>query len=304
VTTVADALHQGQLHLANGGLDCARLQARQLLAYLLGASASEIYQRLADPLVPEQLARYDALIGRRAEREPLAYLIGSVEFFGRSFVVDRRVLVPRPETEELLELALSEVHRLDRRGRVRSVVDVGTGSGVLALSLASELPDVWAVGTDRSADAIAVAKLNRRRLHLENRVDFVRCDLLSGLGLAADLIVANLPYVPSAEIATLQPEVQREPRIALDGGPDGFALYRRLLTDVSRHLAADGVLIAEIGAYQRAEALRLGQLALPRGRSRVTADLAGRDRFLVVRRARDASEPAAFQADWLEWRLA
>jgi release factor glutamine methyltransferase len=304
MTTVAEALRRGESCLAAAGLDSTRLQARRMLAQVVGVDSVGIYQRLLEPLTSQQLARFEDQVTRRAAGEPLAYLVGSVDFAGRSFLVDERVLVPRPETEELLELALGGAdRRAARRQSVRSVVDVGTGSGVLALSLARELPEAWVVGTDRSADALAVAKLNRRRLQLEDRVDFVQCDLLSGVALVADLIVANLPYVPTAEIDQLQPEVRREPRLALDGGTDGFKLYQGLLDQTREHLADGGMLIAEIGADQGERASQLARRVLPLDRTRVLGDLTGRDRFLIVERGNDTSDVGADQPDWLTERL-
>ncbi len=290
MTTVADALNSAGDRFARVGLESPRLQARQLLSKAIGYAPTWVYQHFQEALPLEQVRHYEDLVTRRATGEPLPYILGEIEFYGRPFFVDERVLVPRPETEELVEHALAYARRRRAVGEtVRSILDVGTGSGVIALSLARELPEARVVAVDRSWDALQVARTNRERHELGRRAFLVQGDLLSGIDLVADLIVANLPYIPSRQIDQLQVEVRREPRVALDGGDDGLAVYRRLFDQVSPILAAPGIMIAEIGADQGDEAMRLAGGSLPSDIARVVPDLSGRDRFLVVERGARAA---------------
>ena len=274
--TVREALSGAVEQFEAAGLDDSRLDARLLLEHSLDRSTVWIYQHPETPLPTEANARFDSLIRRRLMGMPIAYLLGSREFYGRVFQVDARVLVPRPETEVLLEAALEYA----RETRVATVVDVGTGSGILAITLALEIPTcrVWAV--DRSADALAVAGLNVDRHGVADRVNLLLGDLLTPVSLPADVIVANLPYVPTAEVDQLQREVRQEPRGALDGGSDGLDLYRRLLTEVPRVLSPRGALFFEIGDQQGAAARLIVQAVLPGHRVRVLRDLADRDRVI------------------------
>jgi release factor glutamine methyltransferase len=230
----------------------------------------------SDRHVPPEIAReYEELVTRRASREPFAYVVGEREFYGRRFVVDNRVLVPRPETETLVEVALEAIR--ETAGPSPLVVDVGTGSGAIACTLALEAPDCLVVGSDVSADALAVAARNRARLGLDGRLGLVRGGLLDWLGEPADLVVANLPYLTTARVPTLMPEVSRwEPRLALDGGADGTDLIRRLLSDTLRVVRPGGSILLELDPEQIEPVRSL----LPCASSRVIRDLAGLDRVL------------------------
>ncbi len=283
MTTVAEALRSAGDRLEAVGAESPRLEARRLLSHATDRDAVWVYQNPHQPLPVDETRRLDLLVHRRASGEPLPYLIGHVDFFGRSFAVDRRVLVPRPETEELLELALrSTERRFAEKRTVQRVFDVGTGSGVLAVSLAAELPSAIVVGIDRSGDALEVAALNAKRHGVRERAHFVQADLLDAIDGTADLIVANLPYVPRDVIDGLQAEVQHEPRMALDGGFDGLELYRRFFVQVDRHLTMPGLLIAEIGDDQGAACLDLVRVAITGSYARIVADASGRDRFVLV----------------------
>ncbi len=281
--TVSEALQNASEQLEQAGLDDSRLEARLLLAYSLNRSTVWIFQNPEMPLAPEVDERLTSFIKQRLSGVPLAYLLGTREFYGRSFRVDARVLVPRPETETLLESALE----FARDACVSNVVDVGTGSGILAISLALELPQarIWAV--DRSSDALAVARQNAADQGVTTRVNFLAGDLLAPVPVQADLIVANLPYVPTDEMRRLQPEVRHEPRIALDGGPDGLDLYRRLLSQVPAVLHPSGALFLEIGDQQGAAMSRITQAALPGFQVRVQRDLEGRDRVVSATAKRE-----------------
>jgi release factor glutamine methyltransferase len=245
IWTVLKVLQWTQGRFTERGLDTPRLDAEVLLAHVLGKDRVGLYTHFDQPLKPEELTSYRELIKRRLANEPVAYLVGQREFRSLTLHVDARVLVPRPDTETLVEVALS----LLPPGAAR-VVDVGTGSGAIALALKSARPldDVHAI--DRSDDALAVARDNGTRLSLE--VTWHAGDLLAPVRALApfDLIVSNPPYIATGELASLQAEVQREPRAALDGGPDGLVVIRRLITESVLLLGPGGALAMEVGDTQ------------------------------------------------------
>ncbi len=270
-TTVAGALALGRDRLATAGCESPRLDAELLLAHALGHDSRARLLLEADA-VPDadRLARYERLLARREAREPVAYILGHKWFHRISLEVDARVLVPRPETELLVEMALS----LPAGARV---ADVGTGSGAVALALKRERDDLSVTGIDLSEDALALARANRDRLGLE--VEFVRADLLDER--AYDAVLANLPYVPQG--ARLAPEIERyEPAEALYGGPDGLGELRRLATRLgarpSIRFAALEVGLGQAGAV--AELLRAAGF----GHVETHRDLAGHERVVAARR--------------------
>lgn len=278
MATVAEALARAAHQLAAAGSDAPSLEARVLLGNVLGCSRAWLYQNPRCPLAAEQAERLGRLIDQRRQGVPLAYLVGIQEFYGRAFVVDERVLVPRPETELLVEKAIAML-----RGVAEPrVVDVGTGSGVIAISIALEVPAARVLAIDLSAQALEVAQINRGRFGVADRVQLVQGDLLASVSEAPDLIVANLPYVARSEIDRLQPEVRREPRCALDGGLDGLDLYRRLFAQVSERWPGCRAILIEIGDTQGVAAARLARYWFPDHRIQVIPDLAGRDRLLAV----------------------
>jgi release factor glutamine methyltransferase len=229
-----------QEFFARKGVDAPRLTAEVLLAHALSCDRVRLYMDFDKPLGDGELGRYRELVRRRAEGEPTAYLVGRREFFGRPFRVDARVLVPRPETELLVEAALSA---LPAGGRA---LDLCTGSGCVAISLALGRPGVRVVATDVSEDALAVARENAAVLGAA--VEFAAGDLWSAVPGDApfDVIASNPPYVPAGELAALQREVQREPRLALDGGPDGLAVLRRIVEGAPSRLRPGGTLCLEM----------------------------------------------------------
>ncbi len=221
-----------------------------------------------------EIVRFQALIERRIAREPAAYIAGRREFFGRDFLVGSGVLVPRPETELLVEIALRELAETP----AATVADVGTGSGAIAVSVAAEAAGATVIGTDVSTTALATAAQNATR-HAPN-TRFVLSDLLSALG-HADIVLANLPYIPSGEIDALEPEVSRwEPRVALDGGADGLALIRRLIAECNQRLRPR-LLALEVG-FGQARAVASELAALGRD-SEIMPDLAGIERVVCTR---------------------
>jgi release factor glutamine methyltransferase len=229
-----------------------------------------------------RLESYRTLVSRRSEREPVAYIVGHKEFFGLDFTVTPSVLIPRPETELLVETALDIAEAISCPSL--TVADVGTGSGVVAVTLARHLPRAQVVATDISSNALGVARQNAMRHHVADRVFCVQGNLLAPVCGPFHLIVANPPYLRQAELAAAPPEVGRwEPPSALNGGTDGLKVIRRLLQVSPGLLHGGGALLVEIGAEQGAEVLSLARGHFPRGDVDVAKDLANRDRLLVVR---------------------
>lgn len=259
----------------------ARLQAELLLAHTLETTRTMVLARLNETISPELAARYAANVARRAQHEPLAYILGHQEFYGLDFLVDRWVLIPRHETELLVQLALERVHNITHA--VPVIVDVGTGSGVLGLTLAHHLPNAQVLATDISPDALAVARMNAAHLNLAGRVQFIQGDLLEPVAERFDILVANLPYIPAERYKELPVEVRRyEPRVALEGGEDGLAIVRRLFPQLVTHGGQGAVALLEISEEQGRQAQKLAQEALPRASLRLHQDLEGLDRALEV----------------------
>lgn len=228
--------------LAKQGVESPRLNAEHLLAHVLRIKRLELYLQFDRPLGEKERAPLRDLIRKRGTGIPLQHLLGTVEFCGRTFKSDARALIPRPETEQLVERALTYAS-------ITSILDVATGSGVIALSLALERPDTTITATDISPDALSLAKENASLLGTE-RVLFLESDLMPASEVRFDLITANLPYIPSIEIPMLSREVQHDPLLALDGGPDGLDLIRRLVPLAASRLTPGGRLLLEIGMEQ------------------------------------------------------
>jgi len=278
--TTADALRWAVRNLALAGCESPRLDVELLLAHVLGTSRTGLQLVWDRCLAPEEIRALTALVRRRAAREPLAYLTGRRPFYDLELYVAPGALVPRPETEALVEEVLAWAR--DRRGPLR-IADVGTGSGALAVTLARHLPGATVVATDLSAEALAVAARNVARYALDGRVTLLRTDLLAGVAGPLDAVVSNPPYVPSGRLGELAPEIRdHEPREALDGGPDGLDVIRRLLPQAARRLGAGGLLVVEIDETQGAAAAALAHDALPGADVAVLPDLAGLDRVLRV----------------------
>lgn len=266
-----------------------RLDAELLLAHTLGWPRARVLAERRHAPSPEQAAAFAALVARRARGEPVAYLVGHKEFYGLDLEVTPATLIPRPETEALVELALAEARRLlhtrsDAAGWPGlTIADIGTGSGAIAIALATHLPEALVYAVDLSPEALAVAGRNVTRHGLQERVRLLQGDLLAPLPEPVDLIVSNPPYTIYDDIA---PDVRAyEPRLALDGGPNGLAIYRRLLAMAPAALRPYGALLLEIGAWQGRAVAALAQAALPDAEVRVHPDLAGRDRVVVARRS-------------------
>lgn len=280
---VATELQRGRALLSAAGIEPADLEARLLLGHATGLGPASLVACSRDEVRPVAAERYGELLRERSRRVPLAYLTGEREFWSLRLLVDRRVLIPRPETETLVEAALE---RLQAGARV---ADVGTGSGAIVIALAAELGTGEFLAVDRSAGALEVARANAAAHGLSARICFLEGDLLAPLidrGMTLDAVVSNPPYVPAGEIAGLQPEVRdHEPRLALDGGGDGLGVIDRIVDGAPRLLRPGGWLLLEVGAGQAPVVLeRLGRT----GAYDLTAarrDLAGIERVVAARRA-------------------
>ena len=244
--TVLEVLESTAKYLADKGVESPRLNIDLLLAHVLGKKRRmDLYMEFDRPLGERELDTLRPLVKKRGEGVPLQHLLGTVEFYKREFISDSRALVPRPETERLVELIL----KLDLPADARCV-DVGTGSGVIALTLAAERPAARVQAVDRSPNALTLARENAARLALDGRVEFLTGDLLAPCAGPFDLVAANLPYVPAREIAGLAREVQHDPMMALDGGPDGLDLITRCAAQAHERLAPGGRIALEIGHDQ------------------------------------------------------
>jgi release factor glutamine methyltransferase len=251
--TVLAVLDWTTQRFTDAGIEAARLEAQLLLAHVLGCTRVQLYTGFDRPLDEDELAAYRGLIKRRLAGEPVAYLLGEQEFWGLPFWIDASVLVPRPDTETVVEVARAT--RADRAAPCR-VLDLCTGSGAIAISLARELPGAQVIATEISPEAAALARRNAERNAVADRVDVRTGDLWAPVaGERFDLVVSNPPYIATGVIPTLPADVRREPRVALDGGPDGLAFYDRICAHVREHLVPGGALVVEHG-FDQAEAVR------------------------------------------------
>lgn len=278
--TILSVLQWTEKRFGERGLATPRLDAQVLLAHVLGKDRVYLYTHFDQPLAAEELASYRGLIQRRLAGDPVAYLVGEKEFRSLTFAVDKRVLVPRPDTEATVEAALALLPP-DGSGRV---VDVGTGSGAIALTIKKERPQLDVLAVDRSSDAAAVARANAERLGLA--VEIFEGDLLAPVAARAPfaLIVSNPPYIPSDDVAALAPEVRSEPMLALDGGEDGLDVVRRLIADSPPLLADGGALVLEIGAGQADAVVALFAADGRYEAASLTKDLAGIERVVAARK--------------------
>jgi len=276
---LAQALHEATEALRAAGIEDARLEAEVLLRHTLHLDRAHLYARLQEDLSPADQAAFHSLLARRLAREPTAYIVGQREFYGLDLETTPAALIPRPETELLVEEALARARRFERP----LIVDVGTGNGAIAVALAVHLPQAVLVAIDLSREALALAVRNARRHGVEGRIIFLQADLLAPLAQTVDLIVANLPYVRSGDWEALPPEIrEHEPRAALDGGPDGLREIERLLEQAPSCLRAGGSLLVELGPPQAAPALALARRCFPGAAARILPDAAGLDRLLAV----------------------
>jgi release factor glutamine methyltransferase len=289
--TAGEALAEARRRLAATGADSARIDAVRLLEAILGRDAAWLLAHDRDDLEAASLRAFEDAVRRREAGEPVAYITGTAGFFGRTFAVTRDVLVPRPETEQLAELALAALRRLGRASP--AFCDVGTGSGILALTLACELPEARGIAVDLSAAALAVASRNAAALGVASRVTFAHGDLLAAVPAEArfDCLVANLPYVPHGELAAPPDPTTFEPRLALDGGADGLDLYRRLLPALARHLTPQATVLFEAGPSTAAPLAALAAAAFPTAQVEIHPDYAGHPRTIEITTGPAATSP-------------
>jgi len=271
--------------LRQGGIATPELDARLLLCHAAGLTHEAYIARSREALQPATRVRLDAGLARRLKREPVARIVGEREFYGRKFRVDPHALDPRPDTETLIEAALAHLARRGLRGSPLKLLDLGTGTGCILVTLLAELPCARGLGTDMSCGALASAAKNAERLGVGARAAFVPADWLDAVEGKFDLILSNPPYLASREIAALADEVAAfDPILALDGGPDGLDAYRRIAARAGDVLAEDGRLFVEIGAAQGEAVAGIFCTAGLRldGHEGVRQDLAGRPRVVVA----------------------
>ncbi len=299
--TIVEILRRTCAYFQEKGVSEPRTSAEVLLAHTLGLSRLDLYLRYDQPLTPEELARFKALVRRRAAGEPVAYLTGHKEFWSLDFKVTPAVLIPRPETEVLVEASLEALREggwearpaENRKPKTENQVwglEIGVGSGAVVTVLARELPGTAWVGLDLSFAALKVARENARRHEVGGRVHFLQADLFSGIrpGPRFALIVANLPYVSEHDWKNLPKDIrQYEPRDALVAGPDGLALLRPVAREAHRYLAPGGWLALEVGLGQAAVIAKLLEKTEAYDRVDTIRDLRGIKRVVRARRRRD-----------------
>ncbi len=281
--TIKEVLEWTADYFKTKGIVTGRLDAEVLLAHCLSVDRLHLYLNLDRPLVPDERARFRAAVRRRAAREPVALITGKKEFWSLQLSMVPGILIPRPDTEILVEAILDEI----REKPAPTVWEIGTGSGAIALSLAREMPAAWLLATDVDPLAISTARGNAQAAQIDRTIDFVVCDLCGGIreSQVFDVVCSNPPYIPRDAIAELEPEITRfEPLRALDGGPDGLDIIRELAKQASTHLKPEGALLLEIGDSQE-EAVREIFSSLGKLKDISTVrDLAGKPRVIKGRR--------------------
>ncbi len=299
VWTIMKILNWTKQYFEAKGVENPRLDAEVLLCAVLKCQRITLYVDFERPLSEEELATYREYVRRRGNFEPLAYILGERAFMRNTFKVNKATLVPRPETELLVESLVRIAPLLKREGDVK-ILDIGTGSGAIIVSLLDYLPNAKGVGVDISVDALIVAKENSEKIGVTGRIGFVRSDVFSKLPLEKkfDIIVSNPPYIPAGDIAGLDKDVQQEPRGALDGGADGLDFYRRITAEAMDHMAEEGVLAFEIGIGQAAA---VQQLCLDAGfvKTAVRKDYAGIERMVFAVKAATTTDEAMERYDAL-----
>lgn len=279
---VQQALTNGTQLLRDFKVPSAELDAEILLAHAVSKNRTKLYSDSDLPLTESQRKVFNDLLARRASREPVAYLVGEREFYGLPFYISRQVLIPRPETERLVEIALK---RLEEMGTARPrLADIGTGSGAIAIAIASNDKKVKVTALDLSPEALKLARRNAKRHKVFQSISFKRSDLLSEAGGPFDLIVANLPYLTNRQITDLPNDIKEyEPRLALAGGPDGLHIYERLLGQLQNATHEASIVLCEIGPNLKTGFEQLVKCLLPQEtRVRFYDDLAGRTRVAEI----------------------
>ena len=277
--TVLEAIKKGAEFLENKGIESPRLQSELLLAHVLNLPRLRLYLQFERPLKNEESDPFRDLLVKRGGHVPLQHLTGSTSFCGFHIEVSAAVLIPRPETEMLAEQGWTFLNSL---GRDTTFLDIGTGSGCIPIAIVANAKNAKGIAVDISEDALAISRANAEKNKSQERIEFRQSDLCANVSGEFDLIVSNPPYIASAEIETLQPEVRdHDPRLALDGGADGLDFYRKLARESSTHLKPGGRLMLEFGDNQ-GESLK--QIFTERGWkiSAVLRDLSQRERVLIA----------------------
>jgi release factor glutamine methyltransferase len=284
--TIGAALSEGSRFLCDRHIDGARLDAEALLRHVLKMEPADFYMAIDAPLNRLAEERFWELLGRRGRREPLAYITGKKEFWSLDFAVTPDVLIPRPETEHLVEIALEQASRCRRKAPLK-ILEIGTGSGAIAVCLARELSEAQITALDISPAALNIARGNARRHGVAARIAFMQRDLFpprDGQEDGFDLVISNPPYVRHGDLAQLAPEIRDwEPMIALDGGADGLNLYRRIAAAARDHLSAGGFLALEIGEDMAGAVVGLLAAAGAYEPAAVHRDYAGKNRVIATR---------------------
>ena len=283
----SEALASASERLSASHVPDATLEAEVLLRHIIDVSRAELYASLDRPLGDAEVGELERLTSLRTEGEPLAYILGHREFYGIDLAVSRHVLVPRQETELLVEQVLEWHACRAGNGTAREpatvrIVDIGTGCGAIAMAIASLLPQATIYATDISDDALKVADANRRRLGVGGRVQLVRTDLLQGIRVQLDVIVSNPPYIPTGQLSSLAREVQAEPRVALDGGPDGLTVIRPMLAQAAERVNRGGLVLTEIAPEQLERVMAEAATLFPDARIRSARDLLGLPRAVAI----------------------
>ncbi len=280
---LAEALNDASSRLRDAGIDDARLEAELLLRHSLGITREELYARLQEPLEARSEQDYESLTARRLAHEPTAYVIGHREFCGLEFACSPAALVPRPETELLVETAIDWIERREPPVEELRAIDVGTGSGAIAIALAKQVPGLRIAATDVSANALTLARRNASSHCVNDQLDFVEGSLLEPVQGVFDLVVANLPYIPSRTYNTLAPEIhEHEPEVALRAGRRGTAVIEELLEQARGRLSSGGLLLAEHAWNQGSALRRTAADHFPTADIETRRDLAGHERLLIV----------------------
>lgn len=288
--TILSLLTWAAAYFKDHAIDSPRATAEILLAHALGRTRLDLYLNYDKPMVNEELAVFKILLKRRVAHEPVAFIVGSKEFYSLDFHVTPDVLIPRPETECLVERVLKIIDALGDRTPIK-VLDVGTGSGAIIVSLAAERPGHHYFASDISLAALRVARGNAQRQAVNERINFFAGAYLAAVAGPFDLIVSNPPYIRSGDLDDLQPEIRHfEPRVALDGGIDGLAAYRRLIESAPRVLVPGGVLAMEIGWNQKQALQDLVAADRRYERSRFHPDYASKDRVACLHLKREAGD--------------
>jgi release factor glutamine methyltransferase len=283
MATIREIVQQTHRTLKASGIPDARLEAEVVVMSVMRMPRQDIFSHQESEVGPRQEQDLAQIVGRRLKREPLAYILGYREFYGINLLVTSDVLIPRPETETMVEHALF-MSLMGTEASELVVADVGTGSGAIAINMAIHLPAARIYATDIADAVLDVASYNIRSHNVGDRITLRKGDLLEPLPEPVDLIVANLPYIPSQRIPTLQPEIQWEPWEALDGGPDGLDLIRRLLSQAGPKLKEHGAILLEMDPEQVLAVADLAGQLFPEAAINVEQDLARQDRIFVISR--------------------